>query len=691
MILLVSCQAAISDSSRDDVHLDELIAKAAKGSPNKLYQLGFDGGDGAWFALAALAEDAGYLELRREMQIRSTQFDGAPYAVLSLSNLLISDPYALRRPLKHIKRAEKRFGAGSALRSAKIAVLAAYQREKKLASEMSAFGGEPWEAPVLAAALRRERKNSAHSAQAERFVLHCPEPQALKHLVGALPGDFAPAYLSLLQARLSFSQGQDARALEDYQLWLDEAIQSEDNSHSEIPHSIFYEIGKAARRAGMGKPWAGILAASALKLSGSQRFAAWYVAGELFRINGDQAAALEAFTMAADSVSSGLERDRAMWQRLATILRGNQSTVDEAVSALNHSSERWARPERFTDLLQLFLHQRVYRGEWALLAGLFHEWKDYWPNDIRAEAAWILAFAVHEGRVSGSARRYLEIAVESSPLSWPGLRAAGILNYNLDGIIASSPGEAADPELSVDDQVLLLYLEWHLAERAADAVLSNPERYSSHTIRQVSFALFETDPRLSIRIAGYLTKRPDYRANRIDLLLRHPLPYAPMARDIAFENNLPPEIFLGLIRTESAWDRYAVSRSGAQGLAQFMPATWAEWVARLKLSGNPDPFDPDTNLRMSAAYLYWLFHRDWTFGWIDVLASYNAGGGRVRTWRRNRPHYGADLFAVSIPAEEPRNYISKVLSAATIYGYIHDNSAPRHLHQEWGLEMIAVD
>jgi len=691
MILLASCQPAISDSSRDVVHLDELIAEAAHGSSGKLYQLGSDGGNGAWFALAALAEDAGYPELFREMQIRSTQFDGAPYAVLSLSNLLISDPYALRRPLKHIKRAEKRFGANNALRSAKIAVLTAYQREKKLASEMRAFSGEPWEAPVLAASLRREQKNSTLSAQAERFILNCSEPHALKHLVGSLPDHFSPVYLSLLQARLSFSQGQDAKALEHYLLWLDMTIQSDDSFHIEIPQPIFYEIGRAARRAKMEKPWAGILAASALKLSGSQGFAAWFVAGELFKRSGDQAAALEAFLMAAESVSFGLERDRAMWQRLATILRGSQFTVEEAVSALNYSSERWARPERFTDLLQFFLHQRVYRGEWGLLVSLFHEWKDHWPNDIRAEAAWILAFAVHEGRISGSVRNYLGIAAESSPLSWPGLRAAGILNYNLDGIIASSPGEAADSELSVDDQVLLLYLDWSLVERAADAVLANPERYSSHTIRQVSFALSESDPRKSIRIAGYLTKRSDYRANRVDLLLRHPLPYAPMARDIALANNLPPEVFFGLIRTESAWDRYAVSRSGAQGLAQFMPSTWTEWVARLKLSGNPDPFDPDTNLRMSAAYLYWLFHRDWTFGWIDVLASYNAGGGRVRAWRRNRPSFGADLFAVSIPVEEPRNYTSKVLSAATIYGYFHGNLTPRRLHQEWGLEMIAVD
>ncbi len=101
--------------------------------------------------------------------------------------------------------------------------------------------------------------------------------------------------------------------------------------------------------------------------------------------------------------------------------------------------------------------------------------------------------------------------------------------------------------------------------------------------------------------------------------------------------------------------------------------------------------DPETNLMLAAAYLDWLSLREWTFGWTDVLASYNAGGGRIRTWRRDRPGLGDDLFGMSIPVEEPRSYISKVLSAATVYGYLYDDESPRSLHEEWGLEMFEVN
>src|SRR5467141_1920921 len=53
----------------------------------------------------------------------------------------------------------------------------------------------------------------------------------------------------------------------------------------------------------------------------------------------------------------------------------------------------------------------------------------------------------------------------------------------------------------------------------------------------------------------------------------------------AAENDLPVDFFARLIWQESRFDPTAVSRAGAQGVAQFMPAT-ASW------RGLADPFDP---------------------------------------------------------------------------------------------------
>lgn len=61
---------------------------------------------------------------------------------------------------------------------------------------------------------------------------------------------------------------------------------------------------------------------------------------------------------------------------------------------------------------------------------------------------------------------------------------------------------------------------------------------------------------------------------------------------------LNPELVLGLIETESNFDKYAISNAGALGLMQVMPF-WVEDI------GHPDDnlLDPETNLRYGCAIL----------------------------------------------------------------------------------------
>jgi len=53
----------------------------------------------------------------------------------------------------------------------------------------------------------------------------------------------------------------------------------------------------------------------------------------------------------------------------------------------------------------------------------------------------------------------------------------------------------------------------------------------------------------------------------------------------------PPQI-AAQIDTESAWDPTAVSSAGAEGLAQFLPSTWASYGRNDDGSGDVSPFDP---------------------------------------------------------------------------------------------------
>jgi soluble lytic murein transglycosylase-like protein len=79
--------------------------------------------------------------------------------------------------------------------------------------------------------------------------------------------------------------------------------------------------------------------------------------------------------------------------------------------------------------------------------------------------------------------------------------------------------------------------------------------------------------------------------------------------------------------------RPIVSRAGAMGLMQLMPATWREMRALLGLGA--DPHDPRDNILAGAAYLRMMYDR---FGHPGLFAAYNAGPARyaehLRSGRR---------------------------------------------------------
>lgn len=95
------------------------------------------------------------------------------------------------------------------------------------------------------------------------------------------------------------------------------------------------------------------------------------------------------------------------------------------------------------------------------------------------------------------------------------------------------------------------------------------------------------------------------------------------AAQAAARFRIPERWIRVVMQAESAGNRRAVSRAGAMGLMQIMPATWAELRARHGL-GN-DPFDPRDNILAGAAYIRAMYDR---FGAPGFLAAYNAGPER---------------------------------------------------------------
>jgi soluble lytic murein transglycosylase len=141
-------------------------------------------------------------------------------------------------------------------------------------------------------------------------------------------------------------------------------------------------------------------------------------------------------------------------------------------------------------------------------------------------------------------------------------------------------------------------------------------------------------------------------------------------------------LLFAITRQESAFERDAVSRVGARGLMQLMPATASSVAAKMQL-----PFSAD---RLTADGIYnVLLGRSYLEGLIDIfggsyalaIAAYNAGPSRVRQWLRDYGDpRGGDIDMVDwiemIPINETRNYVQRVLENLQIYrGQIGRESA----------------
>lgn len=154
-----------------------------------------------------------------------------------------------------------------------------------------------------------------------------------------------------------------------------------------------------------------------------------------------------------------------------------------------------------------------------------------------------------------------------------------------------------------------------------------------------------------------------------DFGLRYLAPYRDQLKAAARQLDLDEAWVNGLIRQESRFIAQARSRVGAGGLMQLMPAT-ARWVAGkigLKDWQWSQVTDVDTNLSLGT---YYLRHVLDSLDGSPVLASaaYNAGPGRARAWRDSQSMEAA-IYAETIPFNETRDYVKKVMANSSYYAH----------------------
>ncbi len=124
--------------------------------------------------------------------------------------------------------------------------------------------------------------------------------------------------------------------------------------------------------------------------------------------------------------------------------------------------------------------------------------------------------------------------------------------------------------------------------------------------------------------------------------------YDALIVNTALKYDLEPSFVKAVVHVESSFDKDAVSKAGAMGLMQLMPATAAIYQL------NQDHFNAEKNVEVGVQHLRELSDR---YGGNKrlSLAAYNAGEGAVARYQ------GVPPF------DETRDYIKKVMRLYNLY------------------------
>lgn len=172
--------------------------------------------------------------------------------------------------------------------------------------------------------------------------------------------------------------------------------------------------------------------------------------------------------------------------------------------------------------------------------------------------------------------------------------------------------EPSSPVLPRFAPIVIAVLLAQAAQAAQDPTPELRERVHAALARPHSFNdRFDAQVWLT-DMAGRLGKQVPDADTRIEILTT--------AHREATRAELPPEMVLAVIDVESAFNPYAVSTAGAQGLMQVMPF----WKAEL---GDRRLIDIQDNILMGVTILKYYFDME-RGDWMKALARYNGSVGR---------------------------------------------------------------
>jgi soluble lytic murein transglycosylase-like protein len=281
---------------------------------------------------------------------------------------------------------------------------------------------------------------------------------------------------------------------------------------------------------------------------------------------------------------------------------------------------------------------------------------------------------ITNGKISGASRAQsetVELAGQKSPL--------------FDGRIGDN-GQNLNPRLSL----ILDLLKVNLNEQAQTELRSLTSDRGADPFEAAlrdEIARRVDDYHLNrhssyVPLASFLAQPKSWRETTIhqeefNILWKafYPLPYQNIVRGLARKLAVDPYLIWSIMRAESQYNPNATSPVGARGLLQVMPYTAVKISQRLPGAtyNAGDLLKPEYNIGYGAWYIKRLMNY-YSENLILAIAAYNAGPAAVNAWSDRCKSCQSDEFVESIPFDETRNYVKKVLSAYARYHRIYEKN-----------------
>ena len=424
---------------------------------------------------------------------------------------------------------------------------------------------------------------------------------------------------------------------------------------------VFQRLSNShSRHAGMGTVWLGRVY---LRQNKGSPLLALQDQSSFRRISGNQQALIHVFC--------------GIWLE-------DQGKYDQAIQSFRRALKVGRSPERRLDALWRIGWRYYQMRKYSSAISAFKDMQNIQgTGDEHARASYWMARAMEPMKQQSEAQKlYQELALRL-PFTYYGQLAQSRLVQPISGVTsvtretALTPADTREASRLEGDQHYQKARELiglNLFQEAANELHFLKSRFSwdqDALSRYLSLAqrahAYDIGIRLAIKHFGGELKHGRIPRSSDIWSWAYPKGYIPTIQTHTAPG-LDPYLVAGLIREESLYNPFAVSRVGALGLMQLMPGTANEVARQLGLGTlhREDLFNAEANIHLGTTYVNELFHH-FQGNMIHTVSAYNAGPEAVNRWIVRNGHKQPDEFVELISYRETRRYVKRVLGSYRVY------------------------